>query len=83
MNEKHAIESLQNFEFRSVTLVVSKTDSLMIDELVELKSKDISQELFNEILDSHKKDFYKRFNTTVKKELPNHCQKIGNGCYSI
>ena len=61
-------------------MVVSKMDSLMVDEVVSLASKEISQQTFNEKLALHQLKFNNELNTKVKDMLPNKIlPKTGNG----
>ena len=65
--------------FRSVTVVVSKMDSLMHDELMELKDDEISKESFNQALALQKHKFHTELNTRIKDMLPDKkLPKIGN-----
>lgn len=66
--------------FRSVTLVVSKMDTLMMCDLLALKDGEISEEMFSEKLILHKYKFNEKLNTIVKNQLPDKkLPKIGNG----
>ena len=54
-------------------------DSLMHDELMELKDDEISEEAFNQALALNKHKFNTELNTRIKDMLPNKkLPKIGN-----
>merc|ERR1719284_430527 len=55
---------------RSVTLVVSNTDSLMINELVEVKTGQSTRQRFYQKFESHQQEFCSILDTKVRELLP-------------
>ena len=59
------------FRFRSITLIVSKMDTLMIDELVALVNKEITMQSFHEKLALNHHKFECLLRTKVQEMMPN------------
>ena len=73
------ISNLLILLFSSITLVVSKMDSLMVEELLALMKQEITHQFFNEKLAVNQHQFKYMLKTKVQEMLPdNFHPKIGN-----